>query len=945
MSRIRGITGAAAVVAAAAGWASAQPVLTALGTTPSGVSNPQGGTYYISGSNARWTLNSATLTFSTIGASGGGHISADGAYQTVSIANNGAITGNSFSPVSPAWSIPAGPFTPVVLPAANLIAARYTAAGGTIAGLPGIPNDAYSQSYGVFGSGDSGNVHTPTCLSQNGRFIGVQSYISTYNGTGTAIAGTSTFRWRAGIWDGNTNTMRTLPAPFRTSSPTQRRRDTTVWGVSNDGLVIVGAQEHNVASTPTSTDPDGGRLVVWRWDSGLGDYVMSYLPNGVNGSGFPYTYSTSIGTVHMNGAGTIIVGPAAADNTGSIYLAKWVWNPGASSWDPPVSLGTNLAVQASWLPAAVTSCGINQPVAQPTLTVTGISEDGNTVVGFATYSTCGSFMRGGWIWTAGSGVIQDWYDYLAGQGVVGTAPGAGSTWGPIGDGSPVDYTKGLPRLGNPAAISPDGTAIVGWQGGNQVIPGAPAWVLTPSGSPCVAPAIHTNPAATANFSRCNRFVNLSVAARGSGIAFQWYRANGGSPLALADGVNGNGMTITGAQTAALSLADPTPADADNYYCVVTSACGSVASSSTTVQVDPSIPALAAPAYSTCSAAAASAGVGPGTYAFNPCGQFDAAEALTCLPTGTTSRSAVWFKYVPPSDGEARFQTCAAAYDTNITVWDNCGGIGVQLACNDDVGAGVTGCSSTRSRVARLNVQAGVPVYVRVAGTGTSLAAGGSLQIIQPAPARPANDDCFTAATLSAPIAGVPITVTANYDLAEATTDGSASCVTGGSFRDVWYAFTPPARGTIRAHTCTAAPQYNSVLSFHNGCSFATELACNDNQSGGPAPCGSTQSMIDNYAVTQAAVGQTIYMRVAQASLSTTTTGTFTLRFTASCPADYDGDGNVTPADVAAYVNTWFASLAAATLAGDFDGNGAVQPADVAAFVNQWFATLSGGGCP
>lgn len=63
-----------------------------------------------------------------------------------------------------------------------------------------------------------------------------------------------------------------------------------------------------------------------------------------------------------------------------------------------------------------------------------------------------------------------------------------------------------------------------------------------------------------------------------------------------------------------------------------------------------------------------------------------------------------------------------------------------------------------------------------------------------------------------------------------------------------------------------------------------------------------------------------------------------------CPGDWNGDGNVTPADIAAFVSTWSQSLAAGTLAGDFDGNGVVSPADIAAFVSAWSATVAAGGC-
>jgi probable HAF family extracellular repeat protein len=63
---------------------------------------------------------------------------------------------------------------------------------------------------------------------------------------------------------------------------------------------------------------------------------------------------------------------------------------------------------------------------------------------------------------------------------------------------------------------------------------------------------------------------------------------------------------------------------------------------------------------------------------------------------------------------------------------------------------------------------------------------------------------------------------------------------------------------------------------------------------------------------------------------------------AYCPADWNADGQLTPADVAAYINAWFTSLTAGTLTGDFDLDNSVAPADVAAFVNAWFSALVAG---
>jgi hypothetical protein len=67
--------------------------------------------------------------------------------------------------------------------------------------------------------------------------------------------------------------------------------------------------------------------------------------------------------------------------------------------------------------------------------------------------------------------------------------------------------------------------------------------------------------------------------------------------------------------------------------------------------------------------------------------------------------------------------------------------------------------------------------------------------------------------------------------------------------------------------------------------------------------------------------------------------------TPACAVDLDGDGLVTPADLALFVNTWTASLGAGTLEGDFDRSGAVQASDIAAFVNAWLDAVAAGTCP
>ena len=60
-------------------------------------------------------------------------------------------------------------------------------------------------------------------------------------------------------------------------------------------------------------------------------------------------------------------------------------------------------------------------------------------------------------------------------------------------------------------------------------------------------------------------------------------------------------------------------------------------------------------------------------------------------------------------------------------------------------------------------------------------------------------------------------------------------------------------------------------------------------------------------------------------------------FRARTGADVDGNGVLSPADIATFINLWFAGVQQGTLTGDFDGNGFVQPVDVAQFIGAWSA--------
>jgi hypothetical protein len=712
---------------------------------------------------------------------------------------------------------------------------------------------------------------------------------------------------------------------MRTSSNTWRRRTGNAFAVSADGTVIVGAQEHNVGTTPTA-DPDGGRPVVWRWNAGTSTYDMTFLPNGVNASSFPYTYSMTAGTFFINQAGTIIVGKAA-DNAGNLFIAKWNWNSGSSSWDAPVNLGSDLTTPASWLPQAVTSCGI-----PPTLTPTGMSDDGSIVVGMAVYSTCGSFMSGGFIWQNIDGnVIRDWYDYLASL----NTPGITDNYGPTGDNG--DPTRGLPKLGFPVSISSNGNAVVGIQGGTQRIPGAvPSLVLFTGGPSCVPPTITMNPANNM-FTRCSFGTTLgsiieSAAAAGTlPMSYQWSKDGN----QLFDGGTASGSTITGSATIQVRVITPGPADAGNYSCTVTG-CGATTATTTaaTVQTDP---AAAPPPNDTCATATA---VGEGTFNFNICGAY-VADGINC--TGGTEVGDVFYRYTPTFTGEARFQTCGSTFDTGLEVLSDCGG-GV-LACNNDVtsrGLVGTTCSSSRSLISRLSVTAGVPVIVRVSALGapfTNSPTSGALTISQ-APAAPVNDLCSNAT-----VVGLG---TFAFNLAEAADDytmGTDVCSGAGnttSNRDVWFKVNAPCGGTISVDTCGSTIT-NPMLHIMSADCFGTILACNDNV-GTVTGCTSNQARITNYVASGP-----VLIRVAASGSSAPNSGlgqiTITGTITPCCgSADFNCDGDVgTDADIESFFACLSGSCPAAPCTGtaDFNGDGDVgTDADIEAF----FRVLGGGTC-
>ena len=72
--------------------------------------------------------------------------------------------------------------------------------------------------------------------------------------------------------------------------------------------------------------------------------------------------------------------------------------------------------------------------------------------------------------------------------------------------------------------------------------------------------------------------------------------------------------------------------------------------------------------------------GTGATAFttvNACGS----SVVSCA----TANNDVWFSHTATASGLTSFSTCGAAWDTHLSLWDDCSG--TELACNDDASAG------------------------------------------------------------------------------------------------------------------------------------------------------------------------------------------------------------------------------------------------------------------
>ena len=847
-----------------------------------------------------------------------------------------------------------------------------------------MPNVASTPSLNVASFGSSGNntaSNSPRGMSANGRYIVGQGYVyGITNAGGMPLTGSS-FRFRGWIWDTQTNIVKILPTPVGLSGTAAlRNRDGRAICVSNDGSVVMGGWDPNVAGT------NAGRMVVWYRDSVTGEYAPDA---SVTNSGADATwqsapslpegtadYGRTVDSFYMNAAGTLIVGTSfdsfdidGNPNPGTppatrTYLTKWTRPDTTTHTWTRTKLYDFSTSQTSATPGSISSwwdaydCSIppNPPAyPDPNFIPVGMSDDGTAITGILVYGTCGSFVRGGWIWKAGTGPgagMMDLYDYLVSLNTADIA-----NYG-LPDGATNANHTGV-KLGTPTSISADGTSIIGTAGPQT--PLGPGWICKLNGNPAVAPFISGDAVNVGAYSRCSA-LQFVLAGGGSGtLSYQWYFGTPGSGTALSVGQQASGSVIANLTPSSLQVNFPNLSDQGSYYCVISSSNGGT---TTSTPVTATAQYASAIANDLCSSAqaiqlCANAADNTNQLSYEACAAYvDEFRTGTLCYNGTSSADA-WFRYTPASGGDIRIENCNSTYfNSIITVYDGCPqNGGVEIACSTTNGGTLPACGKVR--INRVTVTANNTIYIRVANQGTPSAGFSTGNVkIYPAPAVPSNDGC---ASPSVAVLGSNAydTSEAGYN-ADELIGGVVSCSTALS-RDVWFVFTAPYKGTAKASTCynAAAPATplttpNTVLTAFAAACGGTEIVCNDNAL--RTECGATGAgTVNTSFITVGAMlpGQQVWVRIGGNNATASTAvgpGTLTMTLTpikcnAADVAVLGGsagfDGQLTADDVVLYLASFFANdLTIADLVG-LGGNpppdGQLTPDDLVYFLDQFFS--------
>ncbi len=305
--------------------------------------------------------------------------------------------------------------------------------------------------------------------------------------------------------------------------------------------------------------------------------------------------------------------------------------------------------------------------------------------------------------------------------------------------------------------------------------------------------------------------------------------------------------------------------------------------------------------------------------------FDTTFAATDIPDPTCGFGGapflkdVWFYFTPDTTMTYALETCSgsAPFDTGIEVYSDCPELGgVMIGCNDD-GAG---CPVYASHL-DIALDAGVTYKIRVGGWDG--ASGATELIIGGGSEPPANDECVGALPILA--GATPFsTVGASGTTAACTKFGSPSI-----YNDLWYSYVATGSELCSISLCGAS--FDTKIAVFEGDCTGAMIACNDDSTG---PCaGTLQSSLEFTSV----CGTTYYISLGAYGAAGFGGGDIVLAQAGTCgtpcPADLDGDGTVSAADLSALLGAWGGA------GGDIDGDGTTNAADLSALLGAW------GVCP
>ena len=415
---------------------------------------------------------------------------------------------------------------------------RYSASTGWVntgtfprAQTPPITYANYTGPVWVGGTRCGSGTVSPSEVSGNGRFVVGSGYFSTSDPRtgGNAPSGLCGALYLGGVFDATTGVWTPLARqPGATLTYAMR--------TSFDGSVVVGK--------------DSNHTCAWR-----GGAQVILDPAGYGNDVSVTRDGTSIAA--QNGA------------AGARTLYKWTWN--GSAWT-----STNLGLPPAWVDPATT-------LSHPCLGIapSGISDDGNTIVGTAYYDAYGfGSMQRLFIWrpSINSGVPMDLLDYVRSQlpqgdttldGLVfASAPGTTYVIGCSADGNAILTSFQDQR-------SP-GTGLTFEQG-----------VIHLDSVACDGPRDlqdHSNQA-VGNLSNTGIVLNFTVSGTWP-LNFQWQQESApGVWVDLQDdhpNVPADSFDFHGTLTSKFIVGHLSGTHWGNYRCVVTNACGSITSAAANV---------------------------------------------------------------------------------------------------------------------------------------------------------------------------------------------------------------------------------------------------------------------------------------------------------------------------------------------------------------------------